>query len=107
MEPSSSIVRVYGRPPLRATKMSLRGSSFVATSAPKRFVGMRRLRPLMHRAAQASVSPKTFSRPNTDASRAGNVTGNFAGVLRSAGPFSFFQASQIFAFMARKIFGAK
>ena len=26
---------------------------------------------------------------------------------RSAGPLSFFQASQIFAFMARKIFGAK
>src|SRR5439155_1082815 len=45
--------------------------------------------------------------PKTDASRAGSVTGNFTGMPRSAGPLSFFQASQIFAFIARKIFGAK
>ena len=56
--------------------MSLRGSSFVATSAPKRFAGIRRPRPLMHGAAQAIVSPKTFSWLKTEASRAGNVIGN-------------------------------
>src|SRR5207247_7092534 len=95
------------RLPLRATKVSLRGSSFAAISAPKRLAGMRRQRPLMHCAAHATVSPKTFSRPKTVASLAGNVTGNSTDGPRSAGPFNFFQASQIFAFVARKIFGAK
>ncbi len=61
----------------------------------------------MHGTAQAIVSPRTFSRLKTDASRAGSAIGNFTGMPRSAGPFNFFQASQIFAFMARKIFGAK
>src|SRR6266487_1003904 len=106
-EPSKSIVRANGRPLLRATKMILCGFSFVATSAPKRFAGMRRPRPLTHGAAQAIVSPRIFSRLKTGASRGGGLIGNFTGTLRSAGPFNFFQASQIFAFMARKILGAK
>jgi hypothetical protein len=107
VEPSRSIVRAKGRPFLRATNKSLRGSSFVATSAPERFGGMRLPRPLMHGAAQAIVSPRTFSRLKTDASRGGKASGSFIGTLRSAGPFNFFQASQIFAFIARKILGAK
>src|SRR5437773_11686219 len=84
---------------LRVTKTSLRGSSFVATSAPKRFAGIRRPRPLTQRAVHSIVSPNTFSWLKTDASRAGNVIGKFTGASRSAGPFSFFQVSQIFAFM--------
>src|SRR4029077_4156652 len=85
----------------------LPGSSFVATSAPKRYAGMRLPRALMHSAVQAIVSPKTLSRSKADASRAGSVTGKFTGALRLAGPLSFFQASQILTFIARKIFGAK
>ena len=96
-----------GRPLFRATNKSLPGSSFVATSAPKRFAGMRRPRPLMQGVAHAIVSPKTFPRLKTDAKRAGNVSGNFTGMLRSAGPFNFFHASQIFALINRKILGAK
>jgi hypothetical protein len=107
IKPSNSIVRANGRPLFRATKMIFRGSSFVATSAPKRFAGMRRPRPLMHGAAQAIVSLRIFSRLKIGASRVGRISGNLAGMARSAGPFNFFQASQIFAFIARKIFGAK
>ena len=84
-----------------------RGSSLVATSAPKRFAGIRRPRPLMHRAVHAIVSPKTLSRWKTNASRFGRTIGNCTGILWFAGPFNFFQASQIFVFIARKIFGAK
>jgi len=58
-------------------------------------------------AAQAIVSPRTFSRLKTDASRGGKASGSFTGMLRSAGPFNFFHANQIFAFIARKILGAK
>src|ERR1017187_1671607 len=107
IEPSSSIVCANGRPFLRATKWSLRGSSFVASSAPNRFAGMRRPRPLRHGAAHAIVSPRTFCRLTTDASRDGSASGNCAEALRSAGPFNFLKASQIFAFIPRKIFGAK
>ena len=107
IESFRSIVPANGRPPFRATNKSLRGSSFVATSAPERFGGMRRPRPLMHGAAQAIVSARTFSRLKTEASRAGNVTGRFTGILRSGGPFNFLKTSQIFAFIARKILGAK
>ncbi len=92
---------------LAGNNKSLRGSSFVATSAPERFGGMRRPRPLMHGTAQAIVSARTFSRLKTEASRAGNVTGSFTGMLRSGGPFNFLKTSQIFAFIARKILGAK
>src|SRR5437899_12443252 len=95
------------RATLLVTKTSLCGSSFVVTSAPKRFGGIRRPRPLMQRAVHAIVSPNTFSRLNTDARRAGNVVGSCTGSLRSAGPFNFFNASQIFAFTARRILGAK
>ncbi len=107
IEPSRSIVRAKGRPFLRPTNTSLRGSSFVATSAPERFRGMRLPRPLMQGVAQAIVSPRTFSRLKTDASRGGKASGSFTGMLRSAGPFNFFHANQIFAFIARKILGAK
>ncbi len=103
-EPSRSTVRANGRPVFRATNDILCGSSFVATSAPKRFAGMPRLRPLMHGAAQAIVSLKRFSRLKTDASRPGRVTDSVIGTSASAGPFNFLQASQIFAFAARKIF---
>ncbi len=105
--PSRSIARATGRPPFRATKMSLRGSSFVATRAPNKFGGIRQPRPLTHGAAHAIVSPRTFSLPKTGASRAGSADGNFTGTSRSAGPFSFLQASHIFTFIARKILGAK
>src|SRR5437660_10702164 len=101
------MVLVNARPLFRATNKSLPGSSFVARSAPKRFAGMRRPRPLMHGVAHAIVSPKTFCRLKTDAKRAGNVRGNFTGMLRSAGPFNFFHDSQIFAFINRKILGEK
>ena len=76
---SSSIPRATGRPPFRATKMSLRGSSLVATRAPNKFAGIPRPRPLTHGTAQAIVSPKTFSLPKTGSSRAGKVAGNFTG----------------------------
>ncbi len=59
-KPSRSIVWEIPRPPFRPTKTSLRGSSFVATSAPKRFGAMRRPRPLMQGTAQAIVSLSTF-----------------------------------------------
>src|SRR5436190_792575 len=114
---SRSIVRANGRPALRATNMSLRGSSFVATSAPNKLAGIRPLtprlrradapRPLTHGAAHRMVSPRTFSLSKMDASRVGNVNGRLGGTSRSAGPFNFLHASQIFAFMARKILGAK
>src|SRR5205807_8330158 len=107
MEPSSSMVWAKGRPLFRATNKFLRGSSLVATSAPERFAGMRRPRPLMQGAVQAIVSPRTFCRLKTEAKRIGRVSGNFTGILRSAGSFNFFNASQIFAFMPRKTFGAK
>jgi hypothetical protein len=105
--PSRSIARASGRPPFRATKMSLRGSSFVATRAPNKFAGIRQPRPLTHGAAQAIVSPKTFSLPKTGSSRAGKAPGNFTSTSQSAGPFNFLQASQIFTFIPRQILGAK
>src|SRR4029077_553106 len=98
---------VNGRPPVRATKMIRRDSSFVATRAPNRFAGIRRPRPLTHGTAHVIVSPKTFSRPKIGASRVGNTCDKFTGTSQSAGPFSFLQASQIFTFIARKILGAK
>src|SRR4029077_7110411 len=106
-DPSRSIPRVNGRPAFRATKVTLRGSSFVATSAPNKFAGICRPRPLTHGTAQTMVSPRTFSLPKMGASRVGNVDGRLSGTSRSAGPFSFLQASQIFTFIARKILGAK
>src|SRR5438874_13657135 len=105
IESSRSIVRAKGRPLFRATKRSLRGSSFVATSAPKRFAGMRRPRPLMHGVAHAIVSPKTFCRPKTDPKPAGNVRDNFTGMLRSAGPINLFLDGEIFALIKRYILG--
>src|SRR6266478_4632141 len=102
-DPSRSILRAN----LRETKTILLGSSFVATSAPKRFAGIRLPRPLMHSAVQVIVSPKTLSRSKTDASRAESVSGKFTGALRLAGPLSFFQASQILTFFARILLGAR
>ena len=87
--------------------MSLHGSSFVATRAPNKFAGIPRPRPLTHGTAHATVSPRTFSLPKAAASRAGSVDGNFTDTSRSAGPFSFLQASQIFTFIPRQILGAK
>src|SRR5438128_2134597 len=88
---------------LACVARSFRGSSRVATRAPKRFAGTRRPRPLMHGTVHAIVSPKRLSRWKTDASRFGKTIGNSTGILRFAGPFNFFQASQIFVFIARKI----
>src|SRR5439155_9594383 len=78
-KPSKSIIRANGRPALRATKVILRGSSLVATSAPNKFAGIRRPRPLTHGTAHRMVSPRTFSLPKIGASRAGNVDGRFTG----------------------------
>ena len=101
------MVLANGRRFLRATNISLRGSSFVATSAPKRFAGIRWPRPLMHGAVHAIVSPSKFWRLKIGSSRVGSVSGSLTGMSRSAGPFNFFHANEIFAFIARRIFGAK
>ena len=68
---------------------------------------MRRPRALKQGAAQAMVSPRMFSRAKIAASREGKATGSVDGARESAGPLSFLKISQIFAFIARRIFGAK
>ena len=90
--PSRSIVCARPRPLCSATKTTLRGSSFVATSAPKRFGGMRRPRPLRHGTAHAIVSLQDVvmaedRRQSRRARSIGSATGNPA----SAGPFSFLE----------------
>src|SRR3954447_20506273 len=105
--PSRSIVWENEPQLRRATKTILCGSSFVATSAPNKFVGIPLLRPLMHGTAQAIVSPSTFCLLKIGASRAGSAIGRVEGRRRSAAAFSLFRASQIFAFIERKTFGAK
>src|SRR5438477_15633 len=105
--PSSSIVCATGLDPLRPTKVSLRGSSLVATSAPKRLGAMRRPRPLTHGTAQAMVSPSKFCLLKTGASFTGRFNGNVASRWKKAGSFSFRQTNQSFTLVARKIFGAK
>ena len=61
----------------------------------------------MQGTAQAMVSPRTFCLLKIGARRAGSAIGRVEGRRKSAGPFSFVSASQIFAFIERRIFGAK
>src|SRR5437899_10774442 len=97
------MVLANGRRFLRATNISLRGSSFVAMSAPKRFAGIRWPRPLMHGAVHAIVSPSKFWRLKIGSRRAGSVTGSvtgsLTGMLMSAGPFNFYHSHHNLAFM--------
>ena len=64
-------------------------------------------RPLMQGRAQAIVSCRTFCRANGSVRFGERVVGKLAGRFVSAGPFSFLKTSQILAFIARRILGAK
>ncbi len=61
----------------------------------------------MQGTAHAIVSPKTFCLLKVGARRAGRAMGSEDGRRKSAGPFNFVSASQIFAFIERRTFGAK
>src|SRR2546423_10817840 len=92
-KPSSSIACAIGRAPFLPTNVSLRGSSLVATRAPKIFDGIRRPLPLMQGTAHAIVSAAAFCLLNTGANSGGKSSGNFSCTRAPAGSFSFRQIS--------------
>src|SRR5205823_6674993 len=103
VEPSRSIVWQNGFQFRRPTKTILCGSSFVATRAPKRLAGIFRPRPLIQGTAQAMVSPRRFCFAKIGARREGNAIGKVGLRWKSGAALSLFSASQIFAFIERKI----
>src|SRR5947207_13475457 len=105
--PGRSCVCENGRPLLRATKVSLRGSSFVATNVANKVAGIRRPRQLTHGIAQEMVSPRRFSLSKIGRRFGESSTGNRSVRRQSAGQLSFLITSQTFALNAREIFGAK